>query len=279
MDDFKKVGWELAKGEGRIGTGNWDAWNLGMDPILAVARQWKEQLSGVEKPWLCWNIHDDWCRIQQNLVLEAGWTPVVGNDTNVQKPTILKGSVYVNFNEDLKLTSMWMHFPLEFVFLFCKKLAFWHSDFLCSVKDMQKFARIFEGLEDGVCASAYACDSIWPWRDKKRDKYFELLGCTTESASRSQFENGVGWWRNVQCHPNFKKAEHKEDYRYEHGVGVLVWKNKFDGKVVKLKPNEKLGHCDRKKETLKQISGKYEEMEAYYNLPNVAKRLGIENFL
>jgi hypothetical protein len=60
---------------------------------------------------------------------------------------------------------------------------------------------------------------------------------------------------------------------------VLVWKKKYGGKIIKLKPNEKLGHCDRKNETLIGLKGKFEEMEEHYNIANVAKRLGIDHLL
>ena len=232
-----------------------------------------------EKPWLCWNVHNDWCRLQQRLLLEVGWTPIVGNDTNVCSPTIEEGSVYLNFNSDLNLPSMWMHFPIEFTFLFSKKLAFWHSDFLCSLNDLEKFAGTFETLSDDSCAAALARKSRWPWREKRQDRYFELIGCTTEGASRSQFENGVGWWRHVERHPNYIPSENNPEPYYEHGVGILLWEQRFCGKVIRLDVDEKSGHCNKYVSNKMEKRGKAEELDTYYKINTVAKRLGIDHLL
>lgn len=287
MDDKKKndIGagsepgsWEIAGASGRVGTGNWAAWDRGMEPIYQAAENWRVALAGIEKPWLCWNIHDEWCQLQQKLVLEAGWTPIVGNDTYIKSPTIINGAVYVNFNSSLQLPTMWMHFPLEFLFLFVPRLAFWHSDFLCSVRDMKRFAKIFESLEDGSCASAYARDSRWPWRNKHRDRYFELIGCSTSCASEDQFRNGTGWWRHIKSHPN-SHLNNGEDCNYEHGTGILIWEKLYKGKVVRLNPNEKNGHCNVYMKKLKGKGSKKEELDSYYSLVAVAKNLGIAHLL
>lgn len=270
--------WQEVKGEGRSGTGNWDAWDKGVEEIIIAAKAWERSLQGVEKPWLCWNVDNDWCKLQQKLVLAVGWTPVVGSDTFVDNVEFVEGAIPVNFNQYLKLPRMWMHFPLEFVFLFCDKLAFWHSDFLCTLADMEKFAQKFEKLYDGQCAAAMARESRWPWRDKSKDRYFELLGCTTRGASREQFVHGTGWWRNINKHPNFIPSHHVKEYNYEHGVGVLVWEEIYHGHVIKLFPDEKKGHYNMYIRKLKTKNSKSEEMK-YYDLKKIAKKLGLSSML
>ena len=119
-------------------------------------------------------------------------------DGRVPKPRLVDDAVFVDFNSELKLPSMWMHFPLEFVFLFCDKLAYWHSDVLPPVPFLQEIADQFDRVEDGELlgvkigriplGTAY---SRW-----KRGvppffkRWFEVIGCTTRSASLSQYENG-----------------------------------------------------------------------------------------
>lgn len=66
------TGWDIPRFTGREGTGNWDAYKLGMDPIYAAAEKWQQSTRGVDYPWLCWNIDDDWCQLQQRLILAVG---------------------------------------------------------------------------------------------------------------------------------------------------------------------------------------------------------------
>jgi hypothetical protein len=78
-----------------VGSGNWDAFPVERLPeIYKAAEQWAENLTGIEKPWLYWCISNQWCVLQQRLAQLAGWTPVVGNDTNIKNPTVLPGGVY-----------------------------------------------------------------------------------------------------------------------------------------------------------------------------------------
>src|SRR5438105_4818368 len=61
------------------GHGNWACWDAGeLDRLLAIADGWARQLPPGDRYWLCWNNDDVWCRLQQRLVLDVGWTPVVG---------------------------------------------------------------------------------------------------------------------------------------------------------------------------------------------------------
>jgi hypothetical protein len=142
---------------GRVGAGNWDAFPLGkIADIHRASRRWSEELKKIQKPWLCWCISNQWCTLQQRLVQYAGWTPVVGHDTNIENPVVLPGSVYVNFNADLKLPRLLIYFILEWIFLFTDKLAFWHADFLLSNGDMLKAANCFEDLQQGEFAMPWS---------------------------------------------------------------------------------------------------------------------------
>lgn len=271
--------WNLSRNEGRAGTGNWEAWgNNSLEPIYEAADDWKVQLTGIDKPWLCWHLNDDWCKIQQKLVLNAGWTPVVGNDTGSKNITVLKNSIYIDFNSTLKLPSMWMHFPLEFTFLFAKKLAFWHSDLVCSDQAMKKYSQKFTKMNDG---ETFAVKHLSDWRGFKEPKinhYGELLGCTTASASKSQFDNGCGWWRHIEHHPNHSKHNINDAY-YEHGTGIYIWKKVFGGKVKSVKVNEEDGHATVYRKNLKREMSKVEEMEKNFDLQTMCKKLKITQHL
>ncbi|QTH63122.1 hypothetical protein J1N51_10240 [Psychrosphaera ytuae] len=281
MSEEKQEGsWELARTDGKIGTGNWEAWGTDISSIKEAAEDWKKALEGIEKPWLCWALDDNWNILQQQLVKEAGWTPIVGNDTGLKKPTILPGSVYVNFNERLQLPTMWMHFPIEFAFLFCEKLAFWHSDLLCSRSDMKQYAKTFEALKPGEMAAVKHTHGWWGLKDRFRNHFGELVACTTKEASLDQFNNGCGWWRHIEHHPNFDKAFHKgAKYYYEHGTGTWVWNKKFKGVVKTLKVNEKDGHASARVNNKPERATKAEELNEYSDLADITKALKIDDLL
>lgn len=108
----------------------------------------------MERPWLCWNVHDDWCLLQQKLVVRAGWTPVVGFDPRCGPPQkLVREAILIDFNQHLRLPNMLMHVPLEFVFLFADKLAFWHSDLLVPEAIMMETSALFTQLEQGQTAA------------------------------------------------------------------------------------------------------------------------------
>src|SRR5438876_4443353 len=83
-----------------IGTGNWKAYTLPLERIYAAAGMWRRQLEGVEKPWLCWNVSPRWSLVQQKLVREVGWTPVVGFDPRAGAPPLIAGALLIDFNAD-----------------------------------------------------------------------------------------------------------------------------------------------------------------------------------
>jgi len=221
----------------RIGTGNWKAaveGGLELDRIREAAEKWKQALAGVDKPWLCWSVDSDWCLLQQRLVEHVGWTPVVGFDPRAGRPALSGKALLIDFNEVFQLPTMWFHFPVEFAFLFCNRLAFWHSDLLCRREKLLKLAALFDGLRDGEIAAVKPKMGIRERLRHKQHRFFELVGCTTQAASKDQFEKGCGWWINFAQHPNCPNGEERErrmQYHWECGVGILYWARNYSGKV------------------------------------------------
>src|SRR3954469_7143592 len=70
------------------GHGNWACWDTAeLGQLAAAAASWAAQLPAGDRYWLCWATHDDWCKLQQRLVLEVGWTPIVSGDcSHVPEP-------------------------------------------------------------------------------------------------------------------------------------------------------------------------------------------------
>lgn len=234
-----------------LGNGHWEAFQqlgLSMTDIEAAAAPWAEALRGVERPWLCWNVDPEWCLVQQKLVREVGWTPIVGFDPRVGPPPLIEGAICVDFNARLKLPTMWMHFPMEFIFLFCDRLAFWHSDLLIRREKMQALAKQFSDLPDGATIAVAPWEGNLAFLYPKKRRYWELVGCSTRGASKRQFENGCGWWMDIWRHPSNSAdmVAARTGYYYDHGTGIRYWHKKCGGDV-RLIP-EKLvseGHCTR----------------------------------
>lgn len=278
--------WDIARSSGREGTGNWDAYTLGMDPIYKAAEKWKQKLEGVQYPWLCWNMNDEWCKVQQRLILDAGWTPVIGWDPNscpVER-TVLPGAIEINFNEDFGFSAMWSHFPLEFAFLWTERLAFWHSDLLVDMKKLKPLADKFKDLKAHEMSAVKSTGGLKQTLFQPRmHRYWELIGCTTKEASQHQFETGCGWWRGFYKHPNTpaEELEKRSRYYYDSGVGIMYWKKNCGGIIHNIP--EKLieeGHCTQigNKKYLKAGS-KSEELSLNFNLVEVATRLNIDKYL
>lgn len=218
----------------QVGQGVWGAFralDLDLGEMLQIAREWGRQLEHIQRPWLCWNVNSEWCLVQQKLVRDAGWTPLVGFDPRVGPPEkTVPGAVVFDFNAELRLPLLYPHFPLEFAFLFCDRLAFWHSDLLIRRDKLAKLARVFEDLPDGFTAACWADPGIrhryLPWRQR----YWELVGCTTRGASRDQFEKGCGWWMAYWAHPNQRRGRMiRRWYYWDHGAGIWYWKNRASG--------------------------------------------------
>lgn len=229
----------------RVGRGNWDAFDLSLDVVLKAAEAWANAIDGVKYPWLCWNVDHDWSIVQQRLVTSAGWTPVVGFDPRVGPPPTIPETIVVDFNADFGLPILYPHFVLEFVFAFAERLAFWHSDLLLTEQDMAAFAKTFEALEDGTMAAVTSRSGLRGLFSRNARRYWELLGCTTRGASRSQFDQGCGWWMHFDQHPNFKNDDRRQ-HHWEYGCGIHHWKKVLKGDVLGIKEDRvAYGHFTR----------------------------------
>lgn len=275
----------------REAKGNWDVFPAERIPEIKVrAEEWRQQLQGISRPWLCWNIDPDWCRIQQRMVKAVGWTPVVGGDPRSGSPPLEEGAVQVDFNAGFNYPIMHFLFPVEFSHLFCNRLAFWHSDLLVRKPVLQEIARHFENLPDGHVS---AVDGRRPWYKRwygKRDRFWELIGCTTAGASRSQFECGAGWWRNVWRHPNCTdalRAKLRRKYYYDHGAGILAWHEIHGGVVHPIDVSlVDEGHCSRigRKEYVPQSPQDdrrdlSKDLSYNYDLERICAKLELSEFL
>lgn len=223
------------------GMGNWRAWGSDLAPILDAAEEWRSDLAGIDRPWLCWNVDDDWCLLQQRLVESAGWVPVVGFDPRVGPPKKLSSNaVVVDFNRLLKLPVLYPHFPLEFCFLFAERLAFWHSDLLLTVERMRAVASTFAEISQGCTAAvkSFGFKELFNFRERR---YWELIGCTTRDASRSQFDCGCGWWMRFHDHVNSSvniSDPQLRDYYWDHGSGIYYWHRRHGGRILELKERD-----------------------------------------
>ena len=273
-----------------LGHGNWEHYNLPLEGIYAAAQEWRRALSGVERPWLCWNVSPRWCVLQQRLVQQAGWTPVVGYDPRSGPPPVEPGAVLIDFNRNFGFPVMFFMFPLEFAFLFAPRLAFWHADLLCTMDDMKKLAATYDSLTDGSMAAVRDMGGRRYLFNRKRHRFWELAGCTTQGASRDQFEKGTGWWRSFSLHPNCPDEQERAaraEYHWDFGFGVMYWKRRYKGKVVEFAshPLQK-GHCTSiGKANYKRVGPEGDarnmgaEIDLNYNIEDVARRLGIGHLL
>lgn len=273
----------------KTGQGNWEACDLELATIREAARDWQSQLAGVERGWLCWNVDPDWCLLQQRLVLHAGWTPIVGFDPRVGPPRWVEpGAVLVDFNRRLKLPVLYPHFPLEFAFLFVRRIAFWHSDLLLRLDRLAAIARQFERLADGQTAAV-------PERRlrhlllPRKHRYWELIGCTTAEASRSQFEAGCGWWMNFWWHPNQPRRGDPAlaRHNWDHGGGIMHWSRRHGGSMVEIPLSSvEEGHFTQSgNPAYKRVSPKHHmrqmhaELALNFELARCASSLGLQDFL
>jgi len=274
------------------GTGDWENFKIPLERIFEAAAQWKQLLAGVKRPWLCWNVSPRWNQLQQRLVKHVGWTPVVGFDPRVGPPPLESESVLIDFNETLGLPLMYLHFPLEFMFLWTDRLAFWHADLLCRLSVMEQLARKFEALEDGQTTAVLETGGRRNYLNFKRHRFWEVCGCTTRAASENQFYNGCGWWRNYVIHPKCTLSEERRRRQrlyYDHGAGIMLWKKRYHGPVFPISLrliNE--GHCSEimhpgaykeapnHKTDLRNLTI---ELDVNYSIEEVAAKLGIAHLL
>jgi len=273
----------------QLGKGNWSGFDVPMDKVREAAAEWKLALAGVARPWLCWNVSDRWCKLQQRLIQEVGWTPVIGFDPRSGPPTVLPGSMLIDFNRHFGFGVMWPHFPLEFAFLFADRLGFWHADLLCRLSVMHELKSVFESLPDGAVAAVPDRGGRRNFFKFRQHRYWELVGCTTKSASESQFNHGSGWWRCINRHPQCKdekERRRRDRYYYDSGVGIMYWKRQYGGQVIDI-PNKLVdeGHCTSiNRKNYRQVNpggarNLGAESDLNFDIEEVAAKLGIAHLL
>lgn len=274
----------------QAGKGNWEGFSVPLDTVHEAAAEWRQALAGVTRPWLCWNVSERWCRLQQRLIQEVGWTPVIGYDPRCGPPAeILPGSILIDFNSHFGFEVMWPHFPMEFAFLFTDRLAFWHADLLCRLEVMHRLKVTFESLPDAAAAAVPDYGGLRNFFRFRTHRYWELVGCTTKAASESQFNHGSGWWRHIEHHPRCtdeQERRRRARYYWDSGIGIMYWKRRYGGKVVDIP--EKLvaeGHCTSiNKKNYRQVNpggtrNLGAEIDLNFDIEEVAARLGIAHLL
>ena len=188
---------------------------------------------------------------------------------------------------------MYPHFPIELAFIWIDKLAFWHSDFLIRLDLMKNIARDFQHLKNGSCWVTRPDIGLFRTITGRQKRYWELLGCTTKNASRSQWNHGTGWWMNFYMHPNCpdnRERKRRKRYYFDHGTGVYFWEKKLRGTVMKIPESlikeghfTRIGNPEFKRSTPKGTSDSMRSMEwdlnQNINLSQAAKFLNLENFL
>ena len=286
-DGATRSAWDLSKTTGKSGTGHWRFWDRPFEQVAVAAERWAAAVSGVDRPWLCWNMNDRWCIVQQKLVHEFGWTPVIGWDPSCGGPpsTVIPGAIAIDFNADLGLDVLYQHVPLEFAFLWAERLAFWHADLLLSREKMRKACELFESLQSGETAAVKTYGGLRNILRPRYHRYWEVLGCTTRAASLAQFEIGCGWWRGFQEHPNAPRAQSEQArrnrYYDDHGCGIQYWQRFCGGRVRKI--DERWIAAEHFSATTlrnyRRGRSKSEEMDLNFDLGSIADKLGIYDLL
>jgi len=270
------------------GTGNWYAFKVPWDHVTAAAEGWRDIVRGHPKLWLCWNVNDSWCLLQQKLAKEVGWTPVVGWDPScgVGRPPLVPGALAVDFNASLGIPSLFMHVPLELAFLWIEdKLAFWHSDMVLSRSKMRYLSARFDRLKGEEMAAVFSYGGLRNIFRLAAHRYWELAGCMTRAASQSQFDHGSGWWKNIAYHPNAPRDAEEQQRRKalfrEHGVGVRYWEKRYGGKVRSLSERSLAdGHFSvTTVHNYRRAATKSEEMEINFDLKKIARDFGIADLV
>jgi hypothetical protein len=156
-------------------------------------------------------------------------------------------------------------------------------------KTMAKLADLFSDVPDGATVSVAPKEGNLAFLYPKQRRYWELVGCSTRGASRSQFENGCGWWMDFWQHPsNTEKMQaERVGFYYDHGTGVRYW-HRYCKDDMRLIP-EKLvaeGHCTRiGNKDYKMMSPNHSRrnlsigLSANFDLGSICKKLELTDFL
>ena len=269
--------------------GDWEHWSGPVEDLYRAAADWKEQLAGIEKPWLCWNVSARWCVLQQRLVQDAGWTPVVGYDPRSGAPPVIDGAHLIDFNRTLHAQLMFFMFPLDLMHLFTGRIGYWHADLLCRREQVHALARTFENLKDGEMAAVFDMQGRRNFFTPSKHRYWELAGCTTAGASKAMWDVGLGWWRTLWLHPNCPVDDlvRRKKLSYDYGFGPMHWQRYYNGKVVRIEQGPLLeGHCTSiGVKDYKRVGPEGDtrnlgaEIDLNYDIEEVATRLGIAQFL
>lgn len=187
---------------------------------------------------------------------------------------------------------MYPHFPLEFMFLFAPRLATWHSDFLIPKENMREFATLFERLADGETFVTEPGINRRRKFARRQHRYWELIACTTAGASRSQYENGAGWWKTYAHHincPSQRAFKKRKRYYWDHGSGVYFWEKQCGGKVEIIESSAikqwhftKIGNKDFVRSAPIEQNASREmsvDLRRNFDLLKICRDLGLEDFL
>jgi hypothetical protein len=193
--------------------------------------------------------------------------------------------VPIDFNSTLGLLVLYQHVPLEFAFLWAKKLAFWHADVIMPRSKMRIAAELFESLSNGEMAAVKVYGGMRNFLRPKYHRYWEVLGCTTEGASRDQYLKGCGWWRGFQSHPNSPEdpaeRERRDRYYDDHGCGIQYWRRFCGGRVRTIRgrwvAKEHFSVITAK--NYQRARSKSEELDINFDLNEIANRFGIADLL
>ncbi|RVT90234.1 hypothetical protein [Sphingomonas crocodyli] len=275
-----------------LGNGNWEYFartGVSLDDIYASTADWAAALEGVDRPWLCWNVNPDWNLVQQRMVKSVGWTPVVGFDPRVGPPPVEPGSILIDFNARLKLPTMWMPFPMEFVHRFAPRMAFWHADLLIPEQKMRRIAVMFEALPDGHVIAAKPDTGIRDVFNAKGRRYWDLVGCTTRAASQDAFDKGAGWWMSFANHPSNSPEQRKRRaaYFWDTGTGIHYWHKQLGGQVSTIpeayvKDGHFTGIGQKQYHRVSPRNHKRDltrELSLNYHLVDCCRQLGLEEYL
>jgi hypothetical protein len=149
---------------------------------------------------------------------------------------------------------------------------------------LRRAVEIFEHLSDGEMAAVFSYGGLRGLRKPRSCRYWELLGCTTRAASQSQFDRGCGWWRCIWSHPSCpdeRERARRRRYSYDHGVGIRYWKRRYGGRMHGISERwvAERHFGSFSVPGYQQAASKSEEMALNFDLAEIGRRFGIEEFV